>query len=353
MLSTLKIIRFVQTAVFTLASHEVFCQHNLVPNYDFEEIEFCPVTFSLNSGDSPLEYWYSPSEGTPDVFHHCSEINGVPVNFAGVASPQSGKSYAGIYLAAKTGNYKEYLAIKLLKPLSRGIYRFRAYLRLASYSGYKVDLLHLGLSKDPISIRSAGELPAHKFSNFFSINISEVTSGKWHLVEASFIAHGGEEFITLGNFEYNNDMVLTPAAAAHRKSKVNNFAFYYFDNLLLVEDITFWATSFRNRKRFTLTSVYFDHDKYQLSKEGVDSLVELAGFLKINSHLSLKIYGYADSTGSESYNMRLSNLRAIEVKNHLISKGISGHKITVLPMGELADNVSPENSRRVEFEFIE
>jgi len=63
----------------------------------------------------------------------------------------------------------------------------------------------------------------------------------------------------------------------------------------------------------------------------------------------IKIIGYTDSTGSESYNLQLSEQRANAVKNALSIKNVDAVRMTAMGMGEsnpVADN-STEGGRQL------
>ena len=58
---------------------------------------------------------------------------------------------------------------------------------------------------------------------------------------------------------------------------------------------------------------------------------------------TIKVVGYTDSTGSESYNQQLSEQRANAVKNALVVKNVQTARISALGMGEsnpIADNAT-------------
>jgi outer membrane protein OmpA-like peptidoglycan-associated protein len=90
--------------------------------------------------------------------------------------------------------------------------------------------------------------------------------------------------------------------------------------------------------------------------EGVlDGLVALA-----NKHPDavIEIGGYTDSSGSAVFNQRLSENRAMSVRNYMVLKGITPDRLRAIGYGEtnfVATNDTPEGmqqNRRVEFKFL-
>lgn len=91
-------------------------------------------------------------------------------------------------------------------------------------------------------------------------------------------------------------------------------------------------------------------------KPGVASSGEIdrvAQILNRYPDTTIKVVGYTDSTGAESQNQQLSELRANSVKNALVVKGVTNSRLTTIGMGEsnpVADNTTPEGrqlNRRV------
>jgi outer membrane protein OmpA-like peptidoglycan-associated protein len=76
-------------------------------------------------------------------------------------------------------------------------------------------------------------------------------------------------------------------------------------------------------------------------------------------NLVIEIGGYTDSTGTENYNISLSEKRALSVVNYLIKKGISSERLKYKGYGNtspLGDNVTSEGrklNRRTEVKVIE
>jgi len=103
------------------------------------------------------------------------------------------------------------------------------------------------------------------------------------------------------------------------------------------------------------SDVLFDTDSSTI-KPGAYSSGEIdrvAQILNNYPDTTIKIIGYTDSTGSDSYNQQLSEQRANAVKNALVVKGVNASRMTALGMGKanpVADNSTPEGrqlNRRV------
>lgn len=73
---------------------------------------------------------------------------------------------------------------------------------------------------------------------------------------------------------------------------------------------------------------------YQLSISEKKNLLKLSEYLKLNPKSKLTIFGSADKSGSEEYNLKLSARRANSSKNYLIKLGVSGKQLEVIALGE-------------------
>jgi outer membrane protein OmpA-like peptidoglycan-associated protein len=108
-----------------------------------------------------------------------------------------------------------------------------------------------------------------------------------------------------------------------------------------------------------LSNVFYEIDSWELKKESISELNNLADLLKENKNLALEIGGYTDSTGTDDYNMVLSSKRALSVVNYLIGKGISADRLRYKGYGNsspIGDNVTEEGrklNRRTEAKVIE
>lgn len=100
--------------------------------------------------------------------------------------------------------------------------------------------------------------------------------------------------------------------------------------------------------------ITFGVDKSDLSSRAMNALHNVALVAKEYDKTMLNVYGFTDSTGSESYNLRLSQVRAGEVSNYLIRNGVSANRVASKGMGEarpIASNNTTQGraeNRRVE-----
>ena len=84
----------------------------------------------------------------------------------------------------------------------------------------------------------------------------------------------------------------------------------------------------------TLNSVFFDYDKYSLSKAAQKVLIKNADWLKKDPSLKIQLEGYCDERGTNNYNLALGDKRAHKVKRELEILGIDKGRILTVSYGE-------------------
>ena len=100
--------------------------------------------------------------------------------------------------------------------------------------------------------------------------------------------------------------------------------------------------------------VTFGVDQTDLSPRAMEVLDSVSLVAKEYDKTRLNVLGYTDSSGADSYNLRLSQVRASEVGNYLLGKGLKANRVSTQGMGEaspIASNSSAEGraqNRRVE-----
>lgn len=104
----------------------------------------------------------------------------------------------------------------------------------------------------------------------------------------------------------------------------------------------------------TLGDVLFDTNKSDLRSGALFTLEKLVAFLGEYPDRKVMIEGFTDSRGAEEYNQRLSELRALAVRDALVAKGIDSNRIMIRGYGEafpVASNdtaAGRQHNRRVE-----
>ncbi|EAS41690.1 OmpA family protein [Photobacterium profundum] len=100
--------------------------------------------------------------------------------------------------------------------------------------------------------------------------------------------------------------------------------------------------------------ITFGIDQSDLSSRAVAALKNVALVAKEYDKTLINVYGFTDSTGSASYNQRLSQVRASEVSSNLMRGGVAANRVITKGMGEakpIASNKTEQGraeNRRVE-----
>jgi outer membrane protein OmpA-like peptidoglycan-associated protein len=84
----------------------------------------------------------------------------------------------------------------------------------------------------------------------------------------------------------------------------------------------------------TLGDVLFDTNKAELKSDAASNLAKLAAFLNEYKDRSVLIEGHTDSTGTDGYNLALSQRRADAVRTWLVSQGVDRARLRASGMGE-------------------
>lgn len=191
---------------FLLFQETAFCQ-NLVFNCDFETYINCPY----DQGQIGLcESWISPGQGTTDYCNGCNSGTkySVPVNSWGNQNARNGKAYAHTILYYPSqGNYREYIQTRLACPLKAGeTYNVSFYISCSDRSRYAIDRIGAHFSEEPLTQQGT------YYINLTSPPHIENTPGlilddkvNWLMISGTYIADGGEEYLTIGNFFKNEE----------------------------------------------------------------------------------------------------------------------------------------------------
>jgi outer membrane protein OmpA-like peptidoglycan-associated protein len=106
------------------------------------------------------------------------------------------------------------------------------------------------------------------------------------------------------------------------------------------------------------SGLLFAVDSYDLTYDAQGNLTDLARILNKYEDTNILIEGHTDSTGSEEYNMGLSERRANAVAHHLAGQSVSSGRFSIMAYGEAQPIASNETAdgrrqnRRVELAIM-
>lgn len=118
------------------------------------------------------------------------------------------------------------------------------------------------------------------------------------------------------------------------------------------------ATPPAPKRKIVLRGVNFDFDKSNIRPDARPILDAAAATLNDDPSLRVAVEGYTDSTGTEEYNMGLSQRRAESVVDYLVDAGVARSRLEPIGMGEsdpVATNETEDGraqNRRVELRIL-
>lgn len=106
------------------------------------------------------------------------------------------------------------------------------------------------------------------------------------------------------------------------------------------------------------SGILFDVNQNTLKTNARSNIESLATSLKNNPETTILIVGHTDATGTDTYNLKLSERRAAAVRSYTIAQGIASARLTTEGRGEseaISDNTTEEGralNRRVEIVIV-
>ncbi|MEZ5016276.1 MAG: gliding motility-associated C-terminal domain-containing protein [Flavipsychrobacter sp.] len=199
---------------------------NLVPNPSFEQYDNCPTGFGqivcpLNSPPfkPTVTDWVTPVPNSPDYYNACSKsiYATVPTHYHGTYPAHTGDAYVAI--AAHSGfltngpssSYREYIEVKLLQPLVAGEqYVISCYVRIAfkkdpQYTPNIIAVDEIGVHVSKTQVTSFTHPLNQNYTSMqdtFKQPLNDQTG--WTKISGIYTATGGEEWITIGVFNFSN-----------------------------------------------------------------------------------------------------------------------------------------------------
>ena len=337
---------------------------NLVPNPGFENLRRKLPEYDVDGSvafRNSIDKWMSPTNATPDLNFF---INGT---YGLTDTPRTGKAMVGILThnpeSKRSDTYREYLQIKLEKPLIEGEeYYIEFWARHSSSS--KITSNNLGIELSPAPTLNKDWRPLTEMSPI--VNAEEIINPEepeWVKISGKFTAANRERFLLVGNFFDNENT--TFGEVPNPDDNMFNNAYYLIDDIglwqlnVLPEPETLADQPMEVGQVIRLDRIYFEFDKWNLLSASFEELDELFNLLEKYPSMKIAIHGHTDSRGSNSYNFTLSDNRTESVYDYLLNKGIERDRIQYEGFGEskpIATNDSDDGrqmNRRVEFVVLE
>jgi len=210
---------------------------NLVLNPSFEDTIACPTTTAI---PMQCEYWYTANIGSPDYFSEQPDIfcgtSPVPLSNAGYQYARTGIAYVGLGTFVSSIfpngiNRREYIGGELSDTLKQGHeYCVSFYISVAEELKYVTDGIGLYLSIDSaVDYTINTNLPFVPQISNPSGNIIYDTLN-WVQISGTYIANGGEKYLTIGNFKDNANTLID--------SINNNVPQSRYESYLFIDDVS-------------------------------------------------------------------------------------------------------------------
>ncbi|MBD3241229.1 MAG: OmpA family protein [Chitinivibrionales bacterium] len=109
----------------------------------------------------------------------------------------------------------------------------------------------------------------------------------------------------------------------------------------------------------SMSDILFDIGKASLKPDLKTNLAKIAGILTVYRNVRVLVEGHTDNTGSDEFNQKLSEDRALNVMQYLIEQGVDSSRLRSHGYGEtkpVADNETKEGrqkNRRVDLVVME
>ncbi|HEU4717205.1 MAG TPA: VWA domain-containing protein [Bacteroidia bacterium] len=296
-------------------------QQNLVPNPSFEE-PGAPVIQKFNWGrykdwkrDS-LDYrtknylckdWFQVTDGTPDYLNSDqSWLLGWKTKTArtgdgrmAIIGGLAKNSLVSWLLYSDT--YAEYVECRLLQPLEAGkTYRVEYYVALDRKSNFACHAFGAAITKDCVTVSNyhACMWGYDPYAQVINSNDHYITSDEgWVMVCDTFVAKGGERFLTLGTFAGDfPKRVHSVKRSQHgglRVAPFNKYSYYYVDDVSLTEVLPGQPVCMTPRDTVPRDNVVFLIDvsgsmqQKGLIDEAKRSILPFVNTLSVNDHVTI------------------------------------------------------------------
>ena len=126
---------------------------------------------------------------------------------------------------------------------------------------------------------------------------------------------------------------------------------------IAIQDLVIQAYG-EEMKTISYETIYFDFNQTYIRPEGQAVLQELAQYYQRHPNIAIEINAYADSSGNDQYNYKLSQLRGAAVFEQLLQQGVNRSDVVINAQGvstavsSTHTLVSQQLNRRVELSIV-
>jgi len=364
---------------------------NMVENGSFESI----------TGKGPKKLggiesasgWVSATGAKADLFVNDKKVPDISPdkNMYGSEQAQDGENFAGVLVYAQGNKLpRTYVTSKLNTPMKKGhAYCVKFYVSLGDNSKFATNNIAAHFSKKDVAIsdkKSIIDKPHVRDVN------NKVFSGmySWEKVCGTYIAEGGEKYITLGNFNMTEDtkMEKVKRDPSNKNPQIGG-AYYFIDNISVqlleegercdcgsdeyveVGSSVIYSKSDIIKDNMTMeqkleaSTVYFGFGRDMITASANRDLDRLAQWMKDNPTLRVRVIAHIDE---EEAKLAVDNpiykgvamRRANSIIKYLVDQGVDESRLIATDKGDRApapsdsDNVelNQAKNRRVEFQII-
>ena len=209
---------------------------NLVPNPSFEDTLGCNAAYDPVLLSAPP--WFNVNMATPDIYdNNLAQPCGIAwdpanpdVQVSGFQFARTGTRFAGAYhwYGANSSDTKEYISVKLHEDLnSQTTYVVSLYYSRADGYGLATDRISVFFGPDSFYVHDYRTLHLQPQVDLMDPNNEYLTNAEdWVLLTGSFVATGGERYMTIGSFLDSSQVngTMAPTGTSH-------YAYYYYDDV--------------------------------------------------------------------------------------------------------------------------
>jgi len=267
---------------------------NLIQNSSFENIDtaaqFGGGGFFDHTVWPPKQIVYNWNEiNSPDYYTSnmvAGTYTNVPYNAIGTSYSKDGVAYAGLIAYIKSMETKEYISQQINTPLIHdSVYCLSFFISRADAITYSIKNIGAYFSITPPN------LGANVYLNYTPqvINITGFLTDTigWTEIQGCFTAQGGEQYVTIGNFNSNANTDTLFVGSLNPNPGANGYAYYYIDSVSL------WQNSFpvgiKEQAKNEFVSVYPNPATDVITFKFADAIEKRRLKIKINDVIGREV----------------------------------------------------------------